>query len=683
MTHFLLLAAILGFTYLAYANSFHAPFLLDNDEIVLKDPRVHAATQVQVHRILTQQYWPTANTGLYRPLVTLSFLWQYAVLGDGADPTGYHWLNFLLHAVNIVLVYLLGLALFERIPAAVLLSGLWAVHPVLTEAVTNIVGRSDLLAAFSVLAALLCHRKAIASTGGRKAAWLAAILLATAVGIFSKESAIVGVAVFAVYDFSYGRANSWRSRIPSYAAAAIPCLAFLYMRSQVLANASYQATPFFENPLLGAGFWSARLTAIKVIGEYFGLLLWPARLSWDYSFNAVPLFGWNPGSAEDWKAVAALLGCIGVAVLALRRWRTHPALLFGAGFFFATLAPVSNLVILVGTIMGERLLYLPAVGFAIAAVWLWETLRRRLPAGQPMYRYMAMAAPALLLIGLAARTYGRNADWSDQQRFWLSGAEAAPGSYKTNMAAAASTFLTTQADVDRSIAYADRALAILDGLPDSRNAPIAYQDAGVFYRNLGDRLGGRSAEAMEWYRKSLAALLRSERIELVWDQRYREENARRGKPGLTSLPSRLYLDLGRAYLRLGDTPRAVAAFEGGRQLESSPELLEELASAYKAEGELRKAAQALVEALAVDSKRTDLLSPLVDLYSQIDPRGCAVTHEAGSLGLNTECPLVHGDLCAASRNVIANYRRRGQEYEAGSIRTVALHDLGCDAGLLQ
>ena len=669
----LLLAAVIGFTWLAYSNSFHAPFLLDNDGIILKDPRVQAVTPVQIHRILTGQYWPTANTGLYRPLVTLSFLFDYAVLGHGPDPYGYHSINFLLHAANIVLVYLLGLAIFERPRLAILLSALWALHPVLTESVTNLVGRADLLAAFGVLAALLCHRKALETSGARKAGWLAAIGLATAIGIFSKESAIVVVAVFAIYDFIFARAFSWTARLPSYGAAALACLVYLYVRSQVLANSSYQATPFYDNPLLGAGFWTARITAFRVIGRYFGLLVWPARLSWDYSYNAIPLFTWSPGNWGDLKAVAALAGSVAAAVVAIGFRRTHRPVSFAIAFFFAALVPTSNLLLLIGTIMAERFLYLPSVGFAIALVWAMDALWRRLPAN----RTALLAGLLVLLVGLAARTYARNGDWLDPQAFWLSAAGSVPDSYKANLAAATAAMPATGGDMAGSIRYAERALAILDGLPDSRNASTAYRDAGVFYRNVGDREASKSAQALGWYRKSLDALLRSERIELAWDARYQAENAARGKPGLTSMPARLYLELGRTYLRFGNMPPALAALERGRTLESSPELLEELASLYRDSGEARKAAAALVEALAVDPKRSDLIAPLVELYGQIDPNGCAVSREGGTVSLNQDCPLVHTDICAASRNVVGNYLRRGQQFEADSIRAVAEKDLGC------
>ena len=396
------------------------------------------------------------------------------------------------------------------------------------------------------------------------------------------------------------------------------------------------------------------------------------------------------GNWEDWKAIAALLGCAAAAVVAIRSWRSRKAVFFAIAFFFATLSPASNLLILIGTIMGERFLYLPSVGLAVAAVWVLDTLWRRVLAGRPAYRYVAGAGLSVLLMGFAVRTYDRNGDWLDPSRFWLSGAAAAPGSYKTNMSVPDNTLLTAQENVARSIRYADRALAILDGLPDSQNAQNAYHDAGVLYRNLGDRLASGDAagkpsagpDALYWYRKSLDALLRSERIELASDERYRAENAQRGMPGLTSLSSTLYLDLGRTYLRLSDTPHALAALERGRALESAPALLEELASVYRAAGDPRKAAMALVEALAVDPNRPEVPSTLVELYGQIDPQGCAVTRQGGTPSLNPDCPLVHGDICAASRNVIGNYLRRGQQFEAASIRRVAEQDLSCASELL-
>ena len=131
-----------------------------------------------------------------------------------------------------------------------------------------------------------------------------------------------------------------------------------------------------DNPLVSAGFWTARLTAVKVVGKFLWLFLWPARLSADYSYNAVPLFGWRASSWEDAKALVALAVVLGAALLAVVlavRWRrTGKPLLFFLVFFFVALSPTSNLIVLIGSIMAERFLYLPSVGLAgcvVAAVY--------------------------------------------------------------------------------------------------------------------------------------------------------------------------------------------------------------------------------------------------------------------------------------------------------------------------
>ena len=679
----LLVSAVIGFAFCAYSNSFNAPFLLDNDAIVLKDARIRAVTSDHVQRILHEEYWPLGMSGLYRPLTTFSYMFNYSVLGNGTNSPGYHWLNFALHAVNMGLVYLLGLVIFEQMPAALLLAAIWGIHPVLTESVTNIVGRSDLLGAFGVLAALHAHRKALDTSGGRRAAWLAAIALAVTAGMFSKEGTVVVVAVIAIYDLTFGRAASWKARMPSYLAAVIPCLAFLYVRAQVLGGMAATAFPFGDNPLMGASFWTARMTAVKVIGRYLALLVWPAGLSFDYSFNENPLFGWDVTSWEDVKAILSLLVCLGGAAAALIGWRRRKPVFFAIAFFFAALSPTSNLVMRIGSIMAERFLYLPSVGFAVLVVYGVHVLSRRLAERGREFRNAVPAALGVILIAFAARTYARNADWVDQGRFWRSAVEAAPGSYKTNLSAANHTVFIDQRDWDRSIGQIGRALAILDKLPDLQNVGIAYQQAGVFYFNLGIRLTsanptGRAGTGPEyWYRKSLDALLRSEKIELAQDETNRAENAKRGKPGLTFVPSALYLQMGRTYQKLGDPGHALEAFERGRRLESDPDLLEELASAYRAAGDTRRAAMALVEALAVDSSRMQLASQLVEFYSEIDPSGCAVSREGSTSGLNVDCPLVHGDICTASRNVAATYLRTWQHKEAAAIRRTAIQELGC------
>src|SRR5215469_9746869 len=188
--HAVAIAGLWVFALVTYSNSFRGDLSADADALV-HDPRIAAATGTAVQALFHQQYWNTGVSGLYRPLASLSYMFNYSVLGDGVSPAGYHWLNFLLHMINTGLVYLLGLVIFQRLGAAFLFAGLWSVHPVMTESVTNIAGRPDLLAGLGVLGGLLAHIRARDARGWYRIPWLALLVFCLAVGLFSKENAIV------------------------------------------------------------------------------------------------------------------------------------------------------------------------------------------------------------------------------------------------------------------------------------------------------------------------------------------------------------------------------------------------------------------------------------------------------------------------------------------------------------
>ena len=99
------LVALAFLTVAAYGNSFTAGFPFDNKQLILQDARVHDASAANVDAILHHSYWwPYGESGLYRPVTTLSYLFNYAVLGNGGRPAGYHWFNLAVHIVNVWLV---------------------------------------------------------------------------------------------------------------------------------------------------------------------------------------------------------------------------------------------------------------------------------------------------------------------------------------------------------------------------------------------------------------------------------------------------------------------------------------------------------------------------------------------------------------------------------------------------
>src|SRR5580700_6768186 len=396
----------------AYSNSFQAGLVFDSAAVISEDARVHAVTPQNLRLILTGPYWHGSTTlGLYRPLTTFSYLLNYAIFGNGMDPAGYHWVNLALHGVNVSLVYLLGILVLGTATPAFALAAVWGLHPLLTESVTNIVGRAD----------LLCYVKSATAAGRHKLFWVAAMVAAQTVGIFSKENAAVLPAIMLLYDLTWRKRAAWRACAPAYAALALPFAAFFYLRGTMPIHILAR---FGDNPLMSAGFWTARLTAIKVIGKYLWLFIWPARLSPDYSYNAVPLFGWHLARWEDAKALIALALCLGTALLAVRWRRTRKPLFFFLAFFFVALAPTSNLAILIGSIMAERFVYLPSIGLAGCVVAAICTLGRQVPRLRLLDMRAAWIALGLLCLACAARTYARNPDWLDERTLWTSAEDA-------------------------------------------------------------------------------------------------------------------------------------------------------------------------------------------------------------------------------------------------------------------
>jgi protein O-mannosyl-transferase len=519
------LLAVWVLVLIAYSNSFHGALVFDSALVIGQDPRIRQASAANIESILTGGYWhASATAGLYRPFTTLSYLANYAVLGNGPQPAGYHWVNFALHEVNVALVYALGVLIFGETAPALALAAIWGLHPLLTESVTNIVGRADLLAALGILAGLLCHAKGASAAGRRRAAWLAGLAAGQTVGLFSKESAAVLPGLMLLYDLTWVERAQWRRQAFAYAAVALPLAFFFFLRGGF---GMHMLIEYAENPLVSAGFWTARLTAVKVAGKYLWLFFWPARLSADYSYNAVPLFGWRPSNREDAQTLIALAVLLGAATLALLlavHWRrTGKPLLFFLVFFFVALSPVSNLIVLIGSIMAERFLYLPSVGLAgcmVAACYMLGRRWRSVAA-------LAWAALALVCLAFAARTHARNSDWHDGITLWTSAVEVCPGSARPhyNLAkefehipgrmedAAAEYREAVRIEPDRADAHDNlgNVLAELPGrLPEAiaeyRQALQIAPDLAVVHNDLANalaRMPGGIPEAIPEYRAAL------------------------------------------------------------------------------------------------------------------------------------------------------------------------------------
>jgi tetratricopeptide (TPR) repeat protein len=660
-------AGLCVLTCAAFANSFSAGMPLDNRGLILQDERIRAAGAENIRQIVQHSYWwPIAGTGLYRPLTTLSYLLNYAILGNAGRPAGYHFVNLLLHLTNVLLVFALALKLIREFWLSVWLAGLWAIHPVLTESVTNIVGRADLLAGVAVLGGFLMYLKFAETSGFRRIAWFAGLLALTAIGVFSKESAVTIVAPIMLYESLWWR-NRGRALLLGCIAVLAPIAAMLYFRWRALATDPAVDFPFTDNPLVLAGFWQSKLTALKVMAHYLGLALWPMRLSADYSYNQIPLATGTPRDWSCWLIVGAAIA----AAAALLFYRRRVAF-FWAAFALATFLPTSNLILPVGTIMAERFLYLPLIGVLACLVLGVYAVARRWHSPQ-----LAPALLAVLLGGFTVRTWARNADWRDDLSLATAAVAACPDSFKTHQMLAETLYDVdrAQGDVHSALAEAQKAMAILKNVPDAYGTVQIYRFAAGCYLTLGDPT------------RAVATLERGKSILEATRLRQRAKLRAEGKPDRllgVSFDDDLYRLLAAAYFAAGEGDKALQAALMSRRVDpGNPEVYSQLGQILFAAHRPAESATMLMEGVLLTSDMR-LRQELVDVYrTALDPDRCAVIETSAGTAINPKCAVVRQTLCDAAPDMIRIRLQTRRPDLAAEVIATYPRRYGCLAGPLQ
>ena len=168
-------------------------------------------------------------------------------------------------------------SLLGSIPAAWAAATLYLIHPVHTEVVVGIVGRSELLAAAFIFAAWLFFRHGYT-------AWSA---LAFFLGLLSKEHAITFPAVMALDVLLLGDGftellRQWRRFLVLVATA----LAYLGLRLWVLGGLAVpKVTQYVHGSLSNL---ERIMTTGRVFLQYFKLVLAPVNVVGVYEFYSIP-----------------------------------------------------------------------------------------------------------------------------------------------------------------------------------------------------------------------------------------------------------------------------------------------------------------------------------------------------------------------------------------------------------
>ncbi len=463
-------------------------------------------------------YWGSVNMDvtLYRPLTILSFLVQLRT--TGLSPFPFLLGNVLLHAGVSWLVFRLGARLVGRL-AAFVGAVIFAVHPLHTEAVAYIMGRSDLLAALFALAACLGYLRATDPAERRPGWWSAGAVGAYLAALFSKEHVALLPLWFGLAWLIERPRRPSRYAMSIMAGSGLAFGVFLLLRAHALARVpppELELQRFIFNQAAVVTMPFRWLTAAAVVARYALLFAWPGPLSADYSYAVIQAStGIGMAEAVGIVLILAVLAGIGVAA----RWA--PGLALALALTPITFVLVSNIPFAIGTVMAERLTYLPSVGVTLLLGWLAarvslpEELRRWVAPSAPsppwarsgMERPEAWPGWALtcglisLTVTFGARTLVRNLDWKDDYTLAASSLRVSPRSVL--ILTALSNLEALRGNHGRAIELAQEALKIYPKYVRAWSALIQAR-----------MLRGEFAQALEEIQRAMQVAPQNARVEL-------------------------------------------------------------------------------------------------------------------------------------------------------------------------
>jgi Flp pilus assembly protein TadD len=415
---YLLLAAL---AFGIYANALGNGFVSDDDTLILSNPLV--TDWAAIPQLFQRDSWAgLGQGGNFRPVQMLLYMTLYHAFGFNAFP--FHLSMLLMHTANALLVYVLARRLLPSRNAALVAGILFAVHPIHNEAVVWL-SAHDALMTIEVLTSLLLFIRWDAAPRPPQIAALAALF---AVVLLSKEPGAMLVPLLAGYEFLYlGRAlwspkdaKDRRTLWDNWALyASLTSVFGIYVWLRIHALGRMSPWQDLHYSLQGKVLI---LSVIATLGQYFSKLVAPIHLQYFYSFEAT-----NSVTPAVIAALALELGVLAAIILLRRRSPDSrsdgngPAISYGLFFILASLAPLLNLNGLGDDVFTERYVYLPSVGFVLAAAVLWEWLAAK-------QREVAWAALVAAVAASAWILLPRNLDWHDDERLFTVSAAAAPKS---------------------------------------------------------------------------------------------------------------------------------------------------------------------------------------------------------------------------------------------------------------
>jgi hypothetical protein len=385
----LCLCAFAGILFL-YSPALSGHFIFDDSELPFCKATRHAPLVDWI-----------SSTGV-RPLLMVSYWLNYHFWG--ANPFSYHFVNLIIHCINTGLVFLVLLRLLkiaawpqQRARVASMIGALvFSIHPLQTESVSYIAGRSESLASLFLLLAyvVFLYRR------NESISWVEALLVLVlfGAGMKTKENAVSLAAILVLTDMFWptpfsirGVERNWRLyclMIPGTIIAAGAVFRLLATAQ----TAGFSVATF--------KWYQYAFTEARALFTYIRLAVFPVGQSLDHDYAP-------SNTIMEHGAIYYVILLAAVVVVSVILRRRYPLFCFGLLMFLIWLAPTSSIVPLDDALV-ERRMYLPLVGLILIGCEVGMRLRFS----------PAAAATVLCLVGLifGKLCYDRNRLWGEPDK---------------------------------------------------------------------------------------------------------------------------------------------------------------------------------------------------------------------------------------------------------------------------
>ena len=388
----LLLAAL---TIFVYRPSWNGGFLWDDDDYITHNELLTAPDG------LRRIWFSLDSPSQYFPLVYSTFRLEHALWG--MNPTGYHWINLVLHVANALLVWRVLARL--NVPGSWLAGAIFALHPVQVESVAWITERKNVLMGFFFLLTLLAWIAFIDKRTRRPWRFYGLALIFYLLALSAKSTACTLPAALLLV--------LWLQKKPINKRRLLQIVPFVIMGIgmgllAVWWERYHQGTSRAVFTFLGP--MERVLVASRAVWFYLGKLIWPADLTFIYP-------KWTISSTHLGNYIWLLAGIgLCVAIYFSRRY-VGRSVEVAAAFFVATLSPVLGFIMLYTfryTFVADHYQYLACIGpialVSAGVVSLAHIFRQ--------HRGLILSAAAFVVATLGVLTWRQSAMYGNIETLW-------------------------------------------------------------------------------------------------------------------------------------------------------------------------------------------------------------------------------------------------------------------------